>query len=766
LAIRKNWVFSEGSVMMRGSLCLVAAWLWVSGVLGAVGAEPVADAPFGQEYREPVPALTGAAASVRAIAVEKAGRVWIASEAGVRTLMDGAWQEPQGAQLDGPAFDVELDREGNIWVGAWDGLYVARQGKLSRVEVEAGPTGPIGALRAGSEGLLVAGPRGFWRQRGAGWEKIDARCATSVRDLVEVEGDLWIATGIGLYRHRRGQTERYYQTTHLCSCDVQGLAVAPDGRLWVATGDGVDVFAKGEHVGRYQEASSRPPAREARKLAFAPDGRLWVATAHGAMRWDGQQWSLRHSLRWLPHDEVRDVAFGPEGDVWLATAGGVARLRQKQMTLADKAAHYQEIIEARHVRDPGLVENCVLKTPGDLSTWSPTDTDNDGQYTGMYLAMEAFRYAATGDERARANAMRAFGALEFLQQITGTEGFIARTVIPADWTSMADPNRTVSPQEAASEQVKDPRDKPVEVRWRKSADGKWLWKGDSSSDEITGHLYAYGIYFDLVADDAEKERVRQHVRRVMDYIIAGGYELLDIDGQPTRWGNWSPRKLNDDPNWRLDRGVNSVELLSYLATAHHVTGDEKYRQAAAELFDRHDYGRNVRDPQMDDPGSFTHIDCELLALAYPGLWQYDQDARHRAAYRTGIERWFAICRADRSPYYNFVYGQIGGADKDYDPAGAADYLRDVPLDMVQWTVDNSRRNDVRLVRRPSAEKWQVDRLLPASERAILKWDSNPFTAMAGEGGRTESSTVSWLLPYWMGRALGYFAAPEPATAAR
>ena len=56
--------------------------------------------------------------------------------------------------------------------------------------------------------------------------------------------------------------------------------------------------------------------------------------------------------------------------------------------------------------------------------------------------MESFRYAATGDPDARMKARKAFDFLKFLQEVTGTEGFFARSVVPADWKNMNDPNRT------------------------------------------------------------------------------------------------------------------------------------------------------------------------------------------------------------------------------------------------------------------------------------------------------------------------------------
>ena len=236
------------------------------------------------------------------------------------------------------------------------------------------------------------------------------------------------------------------------------------------------------------------------------------------------------------------------------------RHSQTNNDVDSKAAFFQKLVRDRHVRAPGLVEQCLLPVPGSLERHEPLDSDNDGLFTGLYLATESFRYAATGAADAKRNAQEAYRAMEFLQHVTETPGFVARTVIPTDWKRMADPNRVYTPQEDAEEQAKSTRWKYVKQRWRKSSDGKWLWKGDTSSDEATGHFFAYPIYYDLVADDKEKKRVAKLIGRIMDHIIDGGYTFRDIDGKPTRWGVWAPERLNDDPDWWLERGVNSVEI--------------------------------------------------------------------------------------------------------------------------------------------------------------------------------------------------------------
>jgi hypothetical protein len=74
--------------------------------------------------------------------------------------------------------------------------------------------------------------------------------------------------------------------------------------------------------------------------------------------------------------------------------------------------------------------------------------------------------------------------------------------------------------------------------------------------------------------------------------------------------------------------------------------------------------------------------------------------------------------------------------------------------MIDWTVDNRWREDVRLVHLPVIEHFQTDRLLPPNERRLNKWDGNPYDASGGSGGTSESSSVHWLLPYWMGRYYG------------
>jgi streptogramin lyase len=753
-----NMVFAGESVVIRRVSYFFGMLALMLGMSVADGSGTgIADAPFAQEYHEAFPlGKEDGCNDVRAVAVDGAGVVWAGTRAGVYRLDRDTkrWTRLMTEEQAGPVYDIAVDRAGTVWVGAWNGLYRATPDGVDRLEqIDR----PVAALCGFGDEIIALSGAGLWRVAGDHCTFEQKPYSKQFRAvLADKSGGLWIATGMGLY-HQTDSGYKLYQTqSELLGPDIHDVAYGPDGTLWVGGLGGITVYRDAKHIGQFTPDDGLPGI-SVQCVACGPDGLMWVGTDRGVTRYDGRGWSLRHSRRWLLSDDVRDVAFDSQGTAWIATSAGVSAIKRKSMTLAEKADTFLDVCLARHVRAPGLVEKCSLRVPGDTSTWQPRDDDNDGQYTGMYLAMESFRYAVTKALQAKAHAKRAFEALRFLQTVTQTPGFVARTVIPSSWTKMADPNRKISARQWAEMVVDNPREKRVEAHWHPSHDGKWLWKGDTSSDEITGHMFGYLFYYDLVADETERRRVARHICNIVDYIIEGGYVLRGMDGTHTQWGVWTPEKLNHDPDWAAERGINSVEILSYLKLAYHVSGHERYQKEYLHLLDEHDYASNVRRAKTTNPTWRTHIDDELLALAYPGLMMHEDDPKLRRLYRQSIDHWYAAVKADCSPFFEFVYGACGGMPH---LKASIVSLRDASLDLVRWTVDNSHREDVRIVRTPEWEHLQTDRLLPPSERGVIRWDENPWRVIQGDAGHTESDGVWWLLPYWMGRYYGYIQPPE------
>ncbi len=710
------------------------------------------DTLFVQEYHEGFivsKEMTGAN-DVRAIHVDSDKAVWIATRQGVfsKQPKSDEWQQKIPDGNPGPAYDLDSDASGRVWIAAWDGVYVVDGKELSKMP---GPTPPIARIHATEQGVVALGPHGIWLFQENQWKEKDYTKARSMRAVASDKlGGLWIGTDVGLYHCTAQETKVFQANEDLISAYVRGMDFDELGNLWVGGLGGVTIRNGNRVIGKKEPANGITNAN-VNVVKRAPDGTMWVGTDYGITRFQPgkEEYSVRLSRRWLVADEVRDIDFDGNGNAWVATSAGVSAIRRQAMTLSQKAAYFYEQLISRHVREPWIVGRSKLEIPGDTSTLVAEDDDNDGEYTAMYLAMESFRYAVTGNKDAKERAKKAFDFLYLLREVTGMDGFFARTVVPSDWDKpVHDRNRTYTPQEYAEEIIRNPRQKPIEVRWHASTDGQWLWKGDTSSDELAGHFFGYYWYYFLVADEAEKHRIAGHVEKITDHLVRNDFYLIGVDGKPTKWGVWSPQSLNEDPEWAPEKPLNSLEILSFLKFAQAITGKESFQDAYMRLINEHDYLENAKKLFTTNPAWETYFDTYLALYTYPPLIQLEEDPELAAAYRQHLDQWFLKFKETKSPLLNFTYNLLTGGSEEL--AASIFFLQDAPLSLVDWEIDNGRREDLQRVRSPILEEMQVNQLRPPSEYRTIRWDQNPYFAVAGNPSQ-EREPVYWLLPYWMGR---------------
>lgn len=710
----------------------------------------VKDTSFWQEYHEAYPVADGPdEIAVASIAIDAEKNAWIATAAGIFTkrLDESVWHAVLPEADQGPSFSVEVDKPSTIWMSTWKGIYRFKDNKLEHIaEVRA----PVSSLCAAPEGVYAVGPYGVWLCNDKGCEKNEYTVARSIRDVVsDNHGGLWIGTDVGLYHCTRTETKHLLSDDILPSAYVRGIALNGPS-VWIGGLGGVAILENEKRINTLTPEDGIPSA-QVNCVERAADGVMWIGTDVGVVRYkpDGTH-SLLFSRRWLIDDQVRDIAFDKEGNAWIGTAKGVSVIKRKKMTLASKQRYFYDVLMRRHIREPWIAGQCRLAIAGDTTKWEPEDDDNDGEYTGNYLAMESFRYAVTKDEDAKQKAQKAFRFLKLLQEVTETDGFFARTIVPSDWTVVHDANRTYTERQLAEELVKEPRFKPVTTRWRKSKDGKWLWKGDTSSDEICGHMFGYFFYYELAADEAERKIIRDHVARIVDHLIVHDFTLTDVDGKPTRWAVWSPDKLNRDPEWAPDRSLNSMELLSFMKLAFYMTGDEKYQREYLRLIKDEGYLDNMANIPHQNAAWFIYFDVMLAAYQYPIFLKCEKDPKLLEFYQKHIDAWIEQRKGDKNPLINFIY--CFSRDKGVEVQSSVELLYETPLDLVDWTIDHTKREDVSMVRRPVLDELQVDVLPPATIRSTIRWDRNPWS-VGGGNHHVEREPVFWLLPYWMGRYL-------------
>lgn len=647
----------------------------------------------------------------------------------------------------------QIQRQGDLaWLATAKGvLRVGANGQpsyeLTDHDVRQVATGPNNLV-------LAATARGLWRRGEAGkWEQ--------VRILDEV-GRAWT------------------------DGDVRGVAIHAQGNWWVATPAGV-IHREGERWTFYTGREGLPYADFTCVAAVGSE--VWFGTKRGAVRFDGQDWAYREGQRWLPGNDVRSIVAGADGRVWLATDKGLGCIERRTMTLAEKAAHYEVEIERYIKRTPfGYLSEVGLGAPGDRSKIIYSDSDNDGLWTSMYGAGECFAYGATKHPEFKKRAQQAFEALRFLQKVTQggphspPKGYVARTLRPMDWP---DPN--IGRIERDREDQKSDRLwKAYEPRWPKSADGKWYWKSDTSSDELDGHFFFYPAYYDLVADtEAERERVREVVRDLADHLLAHDFTLVDHDGKPTRWAVFGPRHLNHDPYWMVERGLNSLSILSYLAVAEHITGDAKYGRAARELIEQHGYGANVMHPKMQlGVGSGNQSDDEMAFMCFYNLLRYSKEKDWIERWRFAFYAYWALEQPELNPFFNFAYAAYGRGQTFADAFGPtpvdpwAGWFEDsmatllgFPLDRANWAHHNSHRLDLMPLSRQQVVDFTANdrtrrasrvngKVLPVEERHFNHWNTDPWRLDYGGDGRELASGTVFLLPYYMGLYHGFIEKPH------
>ncbi len=598
---------------------------------------------------------------------------------------------------------------------------------------------------------------------------------------------IFIASSEGLYK--KDSTSRKWirilpesGSRSWALADCRSVAVDSKGRLWFASPQGVGVF-DGSNWTLF-EGKDGLPYNDFTRMAAGNNGDVWFGTRKGAIHFDGKTWEYRQGKRWLPNDNVNDIRVGEDGSVWIATPEGLSHIYKEKMTLTEKAKYYEDEIDKYHRRTPyEYVLDVSLPKAGDKSHWVQHDSDNDGLWTGMYGAAECFAYATTKDPKAKERAKKAFEALKFLGDVTQgapispPPGFVARTILP---TRGPDPNIGRVENDIRKQKNEDKLWKVYENRWPKDKSGKWYYKTDTSSDELDGHYFLYGLYYDLVAEsEEEKDRVRNHVKRLTDHLIDHDFQLVDHDGRPTRWARFNPNELNRDKNWFVERGLNSLSMLSYLAITYHITGNERYRELSNMLIEDHGYAQNMTDQKFNrGVGTGNHSDDEMAFMAYYHLINYETDPALKSRYAFSMYMNWMLEAPELNPFFNFAF-RAATAGEDFEDAwGTYDLephdewldesietLIRFPLDRFDWRHTNSHRTDVKKLHpwnrtfdheNNFRKGYRVNgKVFPIDESHVNHWNHDPWFMDTGGSGRNLSTGTVFLLPYYMGLYHGF-----------
>jgi manganese-dependent ADP-ribose/CDP-alcohol diphosphatase len=567
---------------------------------------------------------------------------------------------------------------------------------------------------------------------------------------VEQGGRTWIGTEDGLYSSDGGDgftRHPSYGVDGPLSNRIMGLAVDARGTLWAATPAGL---SSRDAAGTWNVIRGRQglPWEALTAISIAGED-LWIGSTRGLILYrpyaEGRQWFYRAGQRYLPDDHVtRVVALGSGGElpapaVYVETASGATVISEEPRTLHGKAEHLLGELLSRKMR-LGMTSPPRYDDPYSQANpvWEPQPSD--GLWNSYHITSMSLAYALTGEERYKAAAKASMESMYLLQNVTGIKGLVARTVVAAD-----DPY------------VEKAR---TQENWHETADKKYWWRDDVSSDQLDGHYFAFYTYYEHIAkhDPAEKERLIAQIRQVTDYILDHGYQVPDWDGEKTLWGWFDPISLNEEHIHYLESGIYSLMMLSFLKTTHYITGDEKYQAHYVDLIQNHGYLSNLLLQKKLWPDEMNHSDDQLSAICFYPFLQIEHDPVLRDAVHRSLRRHALIERDERNSLMAMVYASVDPGDAEVE--GAIQTLREMPLDRRTWGQFNSHRADVIFDTRPSVRGRDILlETVPADERQFERWNQDPYQADTPGDGRLDGAGVHYMLAYWLGRYHGVISAP-------
>lgn len=262
-----------------------------------------------------------------------------------------------------------------------------------------------------------------------------------------------------------------------------------------------------------------------------------------------------------------------------------------------------------------------------------------------------------------------------------------------------------------------------------------FYKGDTSSDEIIGHVFLYKLAYDILGP--EDPELAALIANTMDkfaqHLVDNSYTMVDGSGQPTTWAKFSRTYFH---NGQVLGGapLNAMVLLSVFKVAAHVTGyqkwEDEYRMAA--LDEQYQYAEIMTQELeryqlsiLEYVNSVTpilgfvlrplvgteifdtlyrlilnHSDEEMAMLGFYTLFQLEDDEELLGYYREALDDWWFSIGNSENPLWYYIYQLAYPNEEKTDAYGnsvtetASWALSRHPLDLRRFLATNENRDDV------------------------------------------------------------------------
>ncbi len=288
-----------------------------------------------------------------------------------------------------------------------------------------------------------------------------------------------------------------------------------------------------------------------------------------------------------------------------------------------------------------------------------------------------------------------------------------------------------------------------------------VYKGDTSTDEIIGHLFLYKIAYDTLDDNNPEEKeirslIRETVRNLATHMVENGYQLVDATGQGTKWGKTSRDYFTNDFAIE-DNTLNSLVLLDIFKMAYYMTGEKRWQGEYLFL--------------ADSPG-YRYAD---LVGKYWEHWNWlasneDSDPK------IGIYRLDTNKNPSSEEYLRHIQYSLNYSDEEmairhpldtrrtqaYIAGSRPDVLDDSGISINPHVVIGNRTSESDIKKAENKmnsiifSKYDPQQIyqiiaLPQDERAMHKFNGPTFTDIGEFDHNIMEPSTTYTLPFWFGR---------------
>lgn len=397
-----------------------------------------------------VPVTGPGSISVRAIAVDDRGALWVGGDHGIGVRSDDAWTwyPEESAPLFSRVACI-VPGEAGLWIGSYGGgcglvaddaitMLGARDSLLDERVLAIAEENSSAVWFGTASGLMCADSLGWKSLRYGSRLPIGA-----VRDaLFDEDGNLFLAiAGQGVAVYSFGRVRSFGSSGGPPGAEVNALSLDPTGRVWAAGASGISVFDGSEWT------QIVPGDRAAKKRRFLsirhdvegvcyagtddgtvlvvngaaakelvvpqtfPESRVSRIVAAGGAMWlaaGSGIYSARETLAKTPAppglyaEELTDLFAGETGEIWCTTRFGILHYAGKAWEVFDRKSGLATEHFTRVVRDPSgtlwfatFDGGLVTQTAGKWSALGREDNLPDGTIVDLALDPRGAPWIAT-----------------------------------------------------------------------------------------------------------------------------------------------------------------------------------------------------------------------------------------------------------------------------------------------------------------------------------------------------------------------------------